>query len=374
MFIKLVAANLKELIRDKMYLFWFLVFPLVFVFVFGVLFAGKGSPFGNGAEYRPVFDIGVASKSGAPLEETAKKGFEDVLKEAGAFTFHHGGKDNELEAFKKGKRHALLLVPDRFVRDIQAKEPAPIDLYFDVNRVEVLFAVSEIVSVLENKLRGQTKLVKYNLTSSIQVNQKHSTVGLSKIDYLLPGLLALTLMQLGLFGSIRILALKSQQILKGLAATPMPRATFLASEVTVRLLLSLIQGTIILLLGHYIFGLTLAGSWFVILGLVLLGTSVFIALGYALTSLVNNPDSGNALMQVIQFPMMFLSGVFFSIEMMPAFIRPVSNFIPLTYVADALRSALTGAPSGFGMAVNVLVMAGLTMACMVVAVMTFKWE
>ena len=154
----------------------------------------------------------------------------------------------------------------------------------------------------------------------------------------------------------------------------MPRTIFLAGEILSRLMLSLVQGIIIIVVGYYVFNLTVSGSWLTIIGWITLGTAAFIAMGYLFTTFVKTPETGNALMQVVQFPMMFLAGIFIPPQMMPEFIRPIVNFIPLAYLADGLRSSMTGTPSLYGVAVNLLVLTGVLVFCLVLATIKFKWE
>ncbi len=385
MFIKLTIANFKEMFRDKMQIFWFLLFPIVFVLIFGVLFSNIGKKSPSGVPENVSFDIGVASKEEAPLTEPVKERFCGIIKMAGIFKVHSSSRAEETEAFKKGKRHALLLIPPDFIEKVQQKAPVTIDLLYDATHLEVLFAVSEMVNAIEKTIRGEMKLVQFNLISSIELKQKlanHTSEGgekksnaaLNQIDFVLPGILALTLMQLGLFSSLRIVNLRTQKTLKSLSTTPMPRTTFLAGEITIRLILSLVQGIIIVLVGHYVFNLTVSSSWIAIIGWIILGISCFIALGYMLTTFVKTPESGNALMQVVQFPMMFLAGIFVPQEMMPEFMRPVVHFMPLAYLADALRSSLTGITSIYGTFVNVLVLTGILIVSLVVTMVRFSWE
>lgn len=372
---RLITANLKEIVRDKMYLFWFLVFPLVFVGIFGLLFSNMGDQAGSGAPGNMNYDIGVASEGETPLPDSVKNQFRDIMTMAKIFSYHAEGKTAEIDAFKKGDRHAVLLMPPDFIDKIQNKEPLSIDLYYDFSHMEVLFAAGELVNALEKNIRGEVKLIQYNLTSSTDIGKKkNGQMAVTQMDFLLPGILALTLMQLGLFGSTRILALKAQRILRALGTTPMPRTMFLASEIIVRLLLSLIQGGIIVVVGHLAFDLTISGSWFAVIGWITLGTSSFIALGYLFTTFVKTAEAGNAISQVIQFPMMFLSGIFIPVEIMPGFLQPLVKFIPLTYLADALRHSMTGLPSQMGTLVNFLVLTGVLVVCMIIAGARFKWE
>lgn len=194
------------------------------------------------------------------------------------------------------------------------------------------------------------------------------------IDYILPGILAMTLMQLGLFGSIRVLALRVAKILKLLGATPLPRGMFLACEILIRVGMSFIQALVVIIIGHYAFGLTLANNWLYIAGWVLLGTAAFVAMGYMFTTFAKTVESGNAIMQLAQLMMMFLSGIFMPFDLLPGYLKTVMRFIPLTYLADGLRHAVAGNPSLYGVTTDLAVLLGVTAFCLITTVKRFKWE
>ncbi len=157
------------------------------------------------------------------------------------------------------------------------------------------------------------------------------------IDYILPGILGMALMQLGLFGALQFLNLREKKIIRGLKTTPLSRSTILSSEILLRLVAGFLQALIIILLGVFIFGLNLEGNLLIIFFLILIGSLTFVSIGYMLICFVQSMEGGNGLAQIVQLPMMFLSGIFFPIDMMPDFLQPVARIIPLTYLADALR-------------------------------------
>lgn len=381
---KLVTANLLEMFRDKMQIFWFLLFPLVFVFVFGLLYSSADRAAGGGSQSLITYEIGIVSGDEVVFNDIPLAGY---FERSDLFKVHTGSQEAELQAFKNGKRCAVIVLPDDFHQTIIKGKTSPIKLYYDVKRLEILYVVSEVFNEIERNRNGSSKLVDLKPVSSLQLAQEiergdqapeqegsGKKTSLSQIDYTLPGLLGLTLMQIGLFGSLRILNLKHQRTLRALGTTPMSRSTFLASEICVRLILALIQGGIIIMVGHYVFGLTVTSSWYVVVGWIVIGVSAFIALGYLLGTFVKTPDSGNALLQVVQFPMMFLAGIFFPPEMMPEFLKPVSKIIPLTYLADGLRSSMTGTLPAYGLTLDLLILVATLIVCMALTVVRFTWD
>lgn len=192
--------------------------------------------------------------------------------------------------------------------------------------------------------------------------------------FILPGILAMALMQLGLFGSLQFVILREKKIIRGLSVTPLSISSLLSSEIVVRLLAGIAQATIILLVGKFIFDVTLVGSLLHVFLLVLLGAVTFISFGYMLTCFVKTSEAATGLMQVVQMPMMFLAGIFFPLEMMPEFLEPVTRIIPLTYLVDALRQVMIGNYSEFSMVMNLSVLGIWLVASGLVAVKFWKWE
>jgi ABC-2 type transport system permease protein len=109
-------------------------------------------------------------------------------------------------------------------------------------------------------------------------------------------------------------------------------------------------------------------------GLVLLGALTFVAIGYLVASLARTVESANGITTAVNFPMMFLSGIFFPLALLPAFLTPVVRALPLTYLADALRQVAVGSVPEFPMMVDLAVLAGWAVVCALLSARFFKWE
>ncbi len=184
----------------------------------------------------------------------------------------------------------------------------------------------------------------------------------------------MALMQLGLFGAFDLMSLREQKVLKSLGATPLPRLYILGAEILVRLLLSLVQLGTIVALGVLVFGVRITGSWPLVFAMVLFGSLTFITMGYMLSSFSRTVESGQGLVQFVQFPMMFLSGIFFPVEIMPKFLTPVVRAMPLTYLGDALRQIMVGMAPQYPLLLEVGILGGWLVVCLVAAVVFWKWE
>ncbi len=112
---------------------------------------------------------------------------------------------------------------------------------------------------------------------------------------------------------------------------------FAASHGHIAVMAILVEVLIIIVIAHFVFSVSIVGNWFLLLGFLLLGILAFISIGYLALSRAGSLEGAQPIIQLIQFPMLFLSGIFFPVEIMPDFMRPVVNAMPLTYLGDALR-------------------------------------
>ncbi|HHV62611.1 MAG TPA: ABC transporter permease [Firmicutes bacterium] len=361
-FWQLVTANAKDIVRDRMSLFWFLIFPVLFILLFGTIFSGGGTP---------SYDVGIACSTDGPLARAISAGLRAVP----AFKVHTGTEVEELAALKKGGRSVVIKVPESLpTAALVGAAPggaAKIYVYYDktqqVTSQVLLPVVRQVLDEIERGITGAPRIFDV-------VDQPVQHARLKDIDYLLPGILAMALMQLGLFGSLRAVSLREQKILKSLGATPLPRSLLLAAEVVVRMIMALVQTCAIVVIGHLVFDVNIIGSWLEVFGIVLLGAVTFVSMGYMLVSFAKTEESGQGIIQVVQFPMMFLSGIFFPIDFMPSFLRSIINAMPLTYLGDLLRQVMVGAPPAFSIYTDLLVLACWAVATLILAVKFWRWE
>jgi len=357
-FQKVFIANLKEFYRDRSSIFWMIAFPLIFTFIFGLVFSG-----GNQA----TFSIGISSGQSTPITERLVEEFRGIP----TFRVSTGSLDDELDALKEGNRRLVLELPAITRSDLEERSTSEINVYYskgegETNRA-LLSAVKDILSGVERSITGERPL--FTL-----IDSPLETRELTQFDYVMPGILAMALMQLGLFGVFQFMSLRENKVIRGLAVTPLPREILFESEVALRLLVAIFQTFLIVVVGRLVFGVELVGNLFLLAGLVFLGAGTFVSMGYMLASFTRSLEGGRNLIQTVQFPMMFLSGIFFPIEIMPGYIRPVVRAIPLTYLGDALRQVMVGFPPEYSLRVDVLVLSVWLIFSAVLAIRYWKWE
>ncbi len=351
-------ANLKEFFRDRSSLFWMIAFPLIFTFIFGLVFSG-----GNQATY----SVGIATEDTTPVTNRLVREFKSIP----TFTVSEGRLEGELEELKSGNRRIVLEIPKITAEDVRSRVTSEVKFYYSKGEAQtnraLISAIREIFTGIERGITGEQPL--FQLKSS-----PLETRELSQFDYVMPGILAMALMQLGLFGVFQFMSLRENKVIRGLAVTPLPRETLFESEVALRLLVAIVQTFLIVLVGWLVFGVELVGNLLLLAGLVFLGAATFVSMGYMLASFTRSLEGGRNLIQTVQFPMMFLSGIFFPIEIMPDYIRPVVRAIPLTYLGDALRQVMVGFPPQYSLRTDILVLTGWLIFSTVLAIKFWKWE
>jgi ABC-2 type transport system permease protein len=135
----------------------------------------------------------------------------------------------------------------------------------------------------------------------------------------------------------------------------------------------LLQAVIFLLVGYFGFRVGV-DNWLPFVAAVLLGTLVFVALGYALAGVGRSLEGTMAIGQMLNFPMMMLSGSIFSADMLPAFFRPVVSAMPLTYLSDLFRQTMVGAPAVHPIGLDFAVLGGWLVVLLGLAAWLWRWE
>ena len=266
----------------------------------------------------------------------------------------------------------MIVIPEGVSAAVTAGKHANMEVHYDPSSQTtsqvVLTIVEKVVGGFDQSLTRQPALLTIQAFTT-------TVSSLRTVDFLLPGILAMALMQLGVMATAPpLVQLREQQILRRLGATPLSRSMLLSAQVCLRLTIGLTQTVLLILVGSLVFHVHMIGNWLDLAGFVVLGALMFVSLGYLMSGLAKTQDSIMGLSQLINFPMMFLSGLFFPVDMMPGWIQPVINAMPLTYLADGLRQIMVGAIPLHSLQVDLIVLAAWLVVCAVLAVRFFRWE
>ncbi len=355
----LTRANIRSYTRDRAALFWTLAFPLVFIVLFGLIFQGSGTN----------LTLGYVNEDGTPA---ATQLYDTFTKVPGMNMVTTDAADATTQ-MQTGKLDGVVVVPAGYQAALTAAAtggaPATVSVSTDPSRPQLTASVLQVTAAVLGvvNLGGHPPLV-------VPAVQTVQTENLNAISYFVPSMLGLSVMQVGIFAAIPLVADREKLILKRLAATPLRRWQLVGSNVLMRVLIALTQAVIIVAVGTLLFGVEVTGSLILVVGFVVLGAMAFLALGYVIASFAKTEDAANGMTSMIQFPMMFLSGAFFRIDDMPQFLRVIARLIPLTYLADALRQVMVGGVAFAPLGVCALVLAGWLVVCFGIASRKFQWQ
>jgi ABC-type multidrug transport system permease subunit len=308
-------ARMRELQREPEVVFWVFVFPLL-------LAAGLGIAFRN----KPGEASSVAIVAGAESEQT--EGLLERSPQHASFKVDVTDGEAARKGFRLGK-YDLVIEPDG---------AGGVRYRYDPARPESVLARAEVNDALQ-AAAGRKDVVATSVVTSSEPGSRY-------IDFLIPGLLGMNLMNSGMWGiGFALVDMRQRKLLKRFVGTPMRRGDFLLALLSSRLVLMIIEIGLLLTLGVIVFHMRVLGSIFAILLLGSVGAICFGGVGLLTASRAQKIESVSGLMNLVMMPMWIFSGVFFSYERFPAVIQPLIKALPLTALNDALRaSILEGTP------------------------------
>jgi ABC-type multidrug transport system permease subunit len=201
-----------------------------------------------------------------------------------------------------------------------------------------------------------------------------SEPGSRYIDFLIPGLLGMNLMNSGMWGvGFALVDMRQRKLLKRFVGTPMRRGDFLLALMSSRLVLMIIEIGLLLTLGVVVFHMKVLGSLFAILLVGTVGALTFGGVGLLTASRAQKIESVSGLMNLVMMPMWIFSGVFFSYERFPAVIQPLIKALPLTALNDALRASILEGTPLFRLWPRLLIMVVWGGVSFLLALKWFRW-
>jgi ABC-2 type transport system permease protein len=350
-----------------MALFWSLFFPMLIMLIFGIIDFDRFDPPDVG-----VVDRAQNQVSAEFVQRLAGSEDQKLLK------VQSGTREEVFELLRKGDVDAVIEVPEGFGA---GPAQSTIGVSYDSRKPQQQGIVASVVdATVEELFRSLAQVpAEYRVESRFTVTgSQYAGQGQGYRGFLVPGIAAMAIMQGGLFGVVfTLVAFKSRGILRRLKAAPIGPSHILAGQVVTRLVVSIMQTYVLLLVGVIVLNVTIgrdAAAWVNITLFALLGGALFIAMGLAISGWAKSEDTAAPVANVISLPMMFLSGVFFPVTAMPDWVQEISRFLPLTYLADGMRAvALDGASLGSQWP-ELVGLTAWTAAMLAVATRLFRWE
>jgi ABC-type multidrug transport system permease subunit len=342
-FAHLLTARLKELRREPEVVFWVFVFPLLLALGLGIAFRNKPADITSIA----IVDSPGAQRALDLIQRSPRKSSirAETLDQPQA-----------MKGFRLGKYDLV----------VEIDSSGSFKYVFDPARPESVLSKAEVDDVLQAAAGRQNPLP----TSTVNSSEPGSRY----IDFLIPGLIGMNVMNAAMWGiGFAIVDMRQRKLLKRFVATPMRRSDFLLALASSRLLLMVTEVALLLGFGVLVFHMRVLGSVLAILLIGAIGALGFAGIGLLTASRAQKIESVSGLINVVMMPMWIFSGVFFSYERFPAVIQPFIKALPLTALNDALRATILEGSSLAAQTGRMLVLTVWGGISFVAALKWFRW-
>jgi len=328
----LFMARNKEYYRDKGSLLWSFILPPMIIAVVALAFSNGGSA---------LFKVGLLGDSSLPAAWQGADYIESVV-------FEDSGK-----AAERIRHHQLDILIDNQATNTESQ---PRYIYNPASsKAEVLQAL------LKTESNWQAEAV--------------TGREIRYIDWVVPGVLAMNLMFSGLYGvGYVIVRYRKNGVLKRLQATPVSPLMFLCAQLLSRLMIMLITSALVFAGTHYFLDFLMLGRYVDLFAVALLGNVCLLSMGLLVASRLANEEFANGLLNLLTFPMLLLSELWFSLDGAPSWMTTVSELLPLTHMVQAARAImLEGATLG-DVSHHLIAMALLSVVFLLISAKLFKWR
>ena len=336
--------------RDRAAMFWTFLFPVLMLLAFGVIFRSGSGP--------PLTLVVVPAREGGPVDS----GLKAALAHGPLKLLELSAADAEAR-WRKGETAAQL--------DLSAGAPRlRVNSYLAAQGGAAAQIVQQAHLIAEARSRG----LEPSLIPIVMESPGH-TRSANYAAFLLPGLLGLNLLTMGLFsvGMVTV-SYREKGKFRRLAVTPLPRWAFLGGQVLHRLTIVVIQSTLLLVVGWIGFGIGNQGSYAALASVIALGTACFMAIGFALSSFAETTEAYAAISNLCFFPMMLLSGVYFTLDSAPRWLQTAVVALPLSPYVKTLRAVFNDGAGLGEHALSLALVALWTTAAFAFAVKRFRWS
>ena len=322
--------NTKRFFRDRLALFFGILFPLIFLFVFGSISKGSGGT---------SFNVAIVNQSKSSFSGEYIKQLESnkVFKVNKSVTTLPAAKDK----MDKNQLDGTIVLPGNF----GSVQPGQ---HYPTGQAEVVYtqnnqsAGQTLTSVLESSFKPINAKLVSTPQAFTAVGKQLNEKSLSSFDYTFAGLLGFSIVGLGIFGPVNVFPeLKKQGILRRLHTTPLKVWQYFVSTMISQAIIGLVSLSVMFIVALTVFNLKVVGNYLETGVFLVISIFTILGIGLAIGGWAKNERQAAPLSNIVVFPMLFLSGTFFPRFLMPEWLQTVSNYLPLTPVIDGVRMIVT---------------------------------
>jgi ABC-2 type transport system permease protein len=347
----------REFTRNSAALFFSFAFPVIIILLFGAIFSG-GS---NGAANLYVQNLDAGTLGASLVSAINQTGSIHVFLVPSNASFP--------QYLLQHSYPAGLLIPANFSRNALSGVPENITIYTnpaDSSSQSIIGVTLGILDSFNLKLQDAVPLLGLNVHT---VNEKSP----SYVDFLVPGLIGLSILISPMFSMVNVSSeYKRTKLFKQLSLTPLTKGEWLIAKIIWYLILSFISFILMVATGVFVFHASVSITLWVI-PFIILGPVFFVSLGMLVGTVTKTEESAGIVGNIITFPMMFLSGTFFPLSIMPLWLQEVARIFPLYYIINGMTDTMVY--TNYSNAeLDSVVVGLLCLIAFVAAVYTFKWR
>ena len=343
-FSAVLRARNREFIRDRSALAWNVLFPVFIVAGFAFAFSGKALD---------QFKVGVL---GSPAQQEQAR---------------------QKQPFFRTDYIQFIPVTDT-AATITKVERHQLDMLFDLNNNHYwINRQSPKGYILERVLRGAGAAEDASATKQASPYQRETVSGreIRYVDWLIPGVLGMNIMFSALFGvGYVIVRYRKNGVLKRLHATPLTAFEFLSAQVISRLWLIMAITVAVYVGANAVLHFTMHGSYWNLLLVAILGAISMISLGLVVAARISSEELAGGILNFISWPMMFLSGVWFSLEGLQPTVQKLALIFPLTHVTQAARAVMIDGAGLLQIAPQLITLSLMSLVFLAIGSRFFRWQ
>ena len=338
--------DLTEFRRNRVTLIFSLIMPILMMGMFGFIFQDSITAINNIPVGMVIDDVGKYGEQIADMVRDISSNSESIR------VIEVSTRTQVKDKIFSAEIKAAIIIPHNFSSSIQGQTQAKIIIITDPSNPAIAQSLAQFFNGMINIASDQLsqELIETGMpyvnsefvVKPISINVESIVSGEgSSFDFVAPGFIAMNVMMSGLTALGAALARERESgTLDGVLMSPISRTSIILGKTIAHTIRNLLQGGITIAIAILIFGITIRGNPFLIAFILILGTISFLGLGIIATAIAKEQESAQLVLGLLQFPMMFLSGVLFPVEQMPSILQTVSKVLPLTYAVDALRKVM----------------------------------
>lgn len=360
----LAKLSTKRFFRDRLALFFGILFPVIFLFVFG--------SFSNNSSNNIHFNVALINQAHTKLSTQAV----GLIRESSTFKINDSvtsiNQANKL--LNQNQLDGLIVLPSDFGQQIkgQPKSSGSAQVYYTINNIQAGQTLTALLTADFNAVNRH--YVSYTGPLRV-VGKATSKKSLTPFDYTFAGLLGFSIVGIGIFGPVNVFPeLKKQGILRRLHTTPLKVWQYFIATMIAQAITGLASLLVMFIVAISVFHLKVTGNYFSIGLFMAYSIIVILGIGLAIGGWAKNERQAAPLSNIIVFPMLFLSGTFFPRYLMPHWLQIASSYLPLTPVIDGARLLTTEGYSLIQIGPQIGLLTAWIVIIYFIAFRVFQWE